>query len=193
MPPLVLKIGGSLAGSGTLRGLLDLAVSAARPIIIVPGGGAYADAVRTDQMKHGLSDVQAHRLAILAMHRMAADFQSIQPALLLAQSLDDMNDAWSQHRTPVWLPWTMVEHEPSVAQDWSMTSDGLAAWLAAKIGGAEVALVKACAVPPNATLEDLAAAGIIDAQFPKIVTGANLKWHVFGPDDGQRLTALVAH
>jgi hypothetical protein len=68
----------------------------------------------------------------------------------------------------------------------------LAAWLAGKLGAAEVALVKSCVVPPEASLEALAAMEIIDTQFPMIVTRAGLTWHVLGEGDEKRLSALLA-
>ena len=74
----------------------------------------------------------------------------------------------------------MVAHEASIPQDWTMTSDGLAAWLAAHIQGAEVALVKACLIPPGAGLDTLSDLGITDPQFPRIVKAARLDWHVLG-------------
>ena len=106
MPPLVLKIGGSLAKTGRARGVLDLVARSPRQIVVVPGGGVYADAVRADQATRGFSDAEAHRLAILAMHQMAADFQSLAPKLKAVESLKAMTNAWSEHRTSVWLPWT---------------------------------------------------------------------------------------
>ena len=191
MPPLVLKIGGSLVAQGGAREVLDLVAGSPRQIVVVPGGGAYADAVRADQVTLGFSDAQAHRLAIFAMQRMALDFQEMQPKLLAVDSIEAMHRAWAVGRIPVWLPWAMVEHEANIAQDWSLTSDGLAAWLAAQLGGAEVALIKSCAIPSGASLNSLVTAGITDTQFPAFVAQAKLNWHVLGKNDGARLGAIL--
>ena len=191
MSPLVLKIGGSLGGSAHLRRLLDQVVATPRQIVVVPGGGAYADAVRAEQAVLGFDDREAHRRAIFAMHRMADDFRALQPNLVPASSREAIEAAWQTGAVPAWLPWPMVEHETSVPQDWSMTSDGLAAWLASRLEGAGVALIKSCRVPPGAALDELAADGITDPQFPKIVTSAGLLWHVLGAGDEARLEALL--
>ena len=192
MPPLVLKIGGSLLATGRARDVLTMAGCSPRRVVIVPGGGAFADAVREAQVEQGFSDAVGHRLAILAMHHMAAEFQDMQPGLTSAETIDEIQNAWNHGQLPLWLPWAMVEPEATIAQDWSMTSDGLAAWLAGQLGGAEVALVKSCTVPPEASLEVLAEAGITDTQFPKLVAQSGLTWLVLGAADDARLSALLA-
>ncbi|MEQ1578040.1 MAG: uridylate kinase [Hyphomicrobium sp.] len=191
MPPIVVKIGGSLANTGRAREILGLVARSPRRIIVVPGGGAYANAVRRDQAAQGFPDTQAHRLAILSMHRMATDFQSLQPRLRPVTSIVDITGVLSKGHKALWLPWPMVEHQVSIPQDWSMTSDGLAAWLAGQIPAAEVALVKSCVVPAQASLFDLAEAGITDTQFPAIVGQAELGWHVLGAGDDARLSGLL--
>lgn len=192
MPPLVVKIGGSLVAPGGAREVLSLVAASPRQIVVVPGGGAYADAVRADQVTQGFSDAEAHRLAIFAMHRMALDFQDMQPKLLAVDKIEAMRGAWATGRIPIWLPWAMVEHEANIARDWSVTSDGLAAWLAGQLGGAEVALIKSCAIPSGASLLSLATAGITDTQFPAFVAQAHVNWHVLGKSDGARLAAILA-
>ena len=192
MKPLVLKIGGSLAKTGRARAVLDLVVRSPRQVVIVPGGGAHADGVRVDQVTRGFSDAEAHKRAILAMHQIAADFQLLEPRLKAVESLQAMTIAWAEHRTPVWLPWIMVEHETSISQDWTITSDSLAAWLAGQIENAEVALVKSCAVPAGASLANLADAGITDPQFPIFVAQGHLNWHMLGAGDDARLDAILA-
>ena len=72
-----------------------------------------------------------------------------------------------------------------------MTSDALAARLAERLKGAEVVLVKSCAVPLGATLEELASAGIVDPVFSQIVARAGVAWRVLGAGDEERLGALL--
>jgi aspartokinase-like uncharacterized kinase len=80
----VVKVGGSLcADPARLRALLAaLAEGAFGPCLVVPGGGADADAVRLDQARLGFDDAEAHRRALDAMSRMAGYFQQIEPRLL---------------------------------------------------------------------------------------------------------------
>ena len=68
----VVKVGGGLAreaGDDALRALCAaLAEAGARhPLLVVPGGGEFADAVRAHDRRFGLRARTAHRMAILAM------------------------------------------------------------------------------------------------------------------------------
>ncbi len=79
----VVKLGGSLlADPERLRARLRrLASGADGPCLIVPGGGPFADAVRTAQGALGFDDRLAHRLALDAMGRMAEVFLDLEPEL----------------------------------------------------------------------------------------------------------------
>ncbi|MGH7350798.1 MAG: aspartate kinase, partial [Candidatus Methylomirabilales bacterium] len=66
---LVCKIGGSLGKPEVLRPLLKTleAVRAEHRIVVVPGGGAFADAVRSETATFQLGETASHWMAILAM------------------------------------------------------------------------------------------------------------------------------
>jgi 5-(aminomethyl)-3-furanmethanol phosphate kinase len=190
-PPLVVKIGGSLLAGGGVRDVLQHVSKSERRVVIVPGGGPFADAVRAAQAEQGFSDSDAHRLAILAMHQMAGIFQDMQPGLVPVETIADMHEAWDSRATPIWLPWALIQNAPTIPQDWSFTSDSLAAWLAARLPGAELVLVKSCGVAAEAALTDLAAAGTVDPQFPIQVSKSAVTWHVIGTGGSGRLAALL--
>ncbi len=191
MKPLVLKIGGSLAETGRLRAALALVSRARRPVVVVPGGGPFVDAVREAQAGLGLSDAAAHDMAILAMHQMAAAMTDIAPRLVAADTTREMQRTWRGRRIPVWLPARLCAGDRRIPRDWSVTSDGLAARLAERLGGAEVALMKSCAVPRGASPATLARHGIVDPVFPAIVARAALHWHVLGPGETATLAGLI--
>ena len=67
--PTVVKLGGSLSESGRIASILKIVGRARLACVIVPGGGAFADAVRAAQAEHGFSQAAAHRMAVLAMHQ----------------------------------------------------------------------------------------------------------------------------
>ncbi len=62
---IVLKIGGSLFDSA--RELLKWVADEERDVLVVPGGGAFADKVRDVYGTTTLSDDAAHWMALLAM------------------------------------------------------------------------------------------------------------------------------
>ncbi len=67
--PTVVKLGGSLSESGRIGSVLKTIGRARVACVIVPGGGAFADAVRAAQAEHKFSEGVAHRMALLAMHQ----------------------------------------------------------------------------------------------------------------------------
>jgi aspartokinase-like uncharacterized kinase len=189
--PVVLKLGGSLAESGRLRRLLGLVSRARRPVVVVPGGGAFADAVRATQKALGFSDAAAHDMALLAMHQMADAMMALEPRLVGAESLIGIARAWRRRRIPVWLPANLCAGDRRIPRDWSITSDGLAARLAERLGDVELVLVKSRTVRRTASAATLARQGIVDPVFPTVVARADLAWRVLGPGDDAELSDLM--
>jgi aspartokinase-like uncharacterized kinase len=189
--PVVLKLGGSLAESGRLRRLLALVSRARRPVVVVPGGGAFADAVRETQKALGFSDEAAHDMALLAMHQMADAMIALEPRLVGAESLIGIARAWHRQRVPVWLPASLCAGDRRIPRDWSITSDGLAARLAERLGDVELVLVKSRTVRRTASAKTLARQRIVDPVFPVIVERADLAWRVLGPGDEAVLCGLL--
>ncbi len=187
----MIKLGGSLAESRRLAQILELVVDARVPIVVVPGGGSFADAVRRAQSRYGFSDASAHRMALLAMHQMGLMLAALQPRLKPVETLAGLKRTVSGARIPVWLPLKLVERDGRIAADWSTTSDGLAARLAERLGRVPVVLVKSCRIPKGKSVAALAREGIVDPTFAAIVDRARLSWHVFGAGDEDKLAALL--
>lgn len=183
MTPLVLKIGGSVAESGRLQKILAIVRRARRPVVVVPGGGPFADAVREMQDALGFSDEAAHDMALQAMHQMGGVFCALEPRLVPEETLLGIAAAWRRQRIPVWHPTPMCTGDRAIPRDWTVTSDGLAARLAERLGNVEVMLVKSCRVRAAASAGMLARQGIVDPVFPEIVARAGLRWRVIGSSD----------
>ena len=190
--PLVVKLGGSLAESGRIKAVLGVIANARRRIVVVPGGGAFADAVRETQARCGCSDGAAHRMALLAMHQTALMLADLEPRLLPAQSPGAFRRAWREARIPVWLPYRMVSADPLMPADWSVTSDGLAAWLASRIAGAQLVIVKSCRIDPALSPSELAAVGVIDPICAGILERRGSSWRILGANDAAALAELAA-
>jgi len=79
--PVVVKLGGSVVRSGRLTPWLDAMTAAEQPIVVVPGGGALADEVRSCQRQLGFGDPAAHRMALLAMDQLAWAVAGMRPGL----------------------------------------------------------------------------------------------------------------
>jgi 5-(aminomethyl)-3-furanmethanol phosphate kinase len=189
MSPIVVKIGGSLAETGRLVDIVELVSRARRPTVIVPGGGSFADAVREAQASLGISDRAAHEMAILAMQQMALAIVALQPKRLVgAESMAAMRRAMDAGNVPVWFPHKLCVNDRAIPADWSITSDGLAARLAERLHALSLILVKSQRVAPHMTAASLAAANIVDAAFPEIVTRGKIDWRIVGPGEEQTLS-----
>jgi 5-(aminomethyl)-3-furanmethanol phosphate kinase len=64
--PIVVKLGGSFAYSDHLRDWIEALAACAGRVVIVPGGGPFADAVRLAQIQMRFDDKAAHHMAVLA-------------------------------------------------------------------------------------------------------------------------------
>ena len=176
----VLKVGGSVAESGKARELMQ-ALAARRPcdLVIVPGGGVFADAVRAEQATQRLSEVAAHHMALLAMHLSAVMLADLAPGFTIAQDTLQFETAWRAGLTPIWQPAPMVLAASDIAPSWNVTSDSLAGWLAHQVGAGRLLLMKSCALPPaECDANQLAALGVVDAAFPTFVQVGGFGWCV---------------
>lgn len=188
---IVVKLGGSLARGVELKRWARIVARATHPVIVVPGGGTFANAVREAQSVHRFDDVAAHRMAILAMHQTALLLCALERRFTAAQSLADIRSALAVGRVPVWLPLAMADRDGAIPTDWSITSDGLAARLAERIRAKAVCLVKSRNVEAGLDADALARRGIVDETFAAIVARAGLSWRVFGPGEETTLSRLV--
>lgn len=173
--PIVVKLGGSLAASSQLPLLLRSLGRAANdglPVVIVPGGGPFADAVRVAQQDCAFDDAAAHDMALLAMAQYGRLLGALAAkATRLAWGAVAVADALATRprQAIVWLP------EPrsdalEVERSWRIGADALALWLADRIDARQVVLVKSCALQVEQSLTALAAAGIIDTAYPEMAS-----------------------
>lgn len=187
LKPLVVKIGGSLIERGRLADVARLLAMASRRVVIVTGGGPFADAVREAQRTMGFSDRTAHRMALLAMHQTALMLAALGPRMEPADSLARIRQALKANRVPIWLPYRLADADRAIPTDWSITSDGLAARLAERLCLDELVVVKSCTIDPLWSIERLAAEGIVDPALPVIAARADLAVRVLGQDDDGEL------
>jgi aspartokinase-like uncharacterized kinase len=190
----VVKLGGSLAGSDALRDWLFVLARAGRGrAVVVPGGGPYADAVRAEQRRWGFDDSTAHAMALLAMdqygHQLAALGNQASPAIFEAAcTVSQIRAALERRAVAVWIGSRMAEGDAALPRDWGLTSDSLAAWLAARLGASGLALVKSLRVEETQTSSAvLAARQWVDRRFPDFLREARFETRLFGMGQGTLL------
>jgi len=177
----VVKLGGSLAFSDALKPWLDALADCAGHVVVVPGGGPFADAVRAAQPDMGFDDRAAHHMALTAMEQYGRALVSLGEGLVLAGSAAAIHRAVRDGRVAVWAPARMALCAKDVPASWDMTSDSLAAWLTGKLGAHRILLVKQANV--SGPLRDLVARGVVDPLFPRFLAAAGADASVAGPHD----------
>lgn len=190
---LVVKLGGSLAASPELPRWVDMiAAAGAGKVVLVPGGGPWADAVRAAQAREGFDDCTAHRRALLAMEQYGRVLVEMNARLVAAQNESTIRKALSQASVPVWMPCEMAVAEASIPESWDVTSDSLAAWLAALLGASRLLLVKSLpSIARQPAAEEMAALGWVDAAFPRYAC-ASFEVHLLGASDLRLAGRLLA-
>jgi (4-(4-[2-(gamma-L-glutamylamino)ethyl]phenoxymethyl)furan-2-yl)methanamine synthase len=147
---LVVKIGGSLlAHPDELdRVLADVrSASRKRRILVVPGGGALADAVRDVDRRMHVGDDAAHWMAVLAMDQYAHVLLSRMPRTVVVDDRRGIAEALTSGALPVLAPSRWLRAVDPLPHSWDVTSDSIAAWICGHVGARQLLLIKA----PGAT------------------------------------------
>jgi 5-(aminomethyl)-3-furanmethanol phosphate kinase len=143
-PHAVLKVGGSLSKGPDLVSLcreIDR-LGARRRLLVVPGGGAFADQVRDHDRRYGLSATTAHRMALLAMDQYGCLLGDLLPGASLVVDLLSAGLVLSDGRVPILLPAALLNQADPLPHSWEVTSDTIAAWIAQLSGAPRLILLK---------------------------------------------------
>jgi 5-(aminomethyl)-3-furanmethanol phosphate kinase len=187
----VVKLGGSYVGSAALKSWLDALAACAGHVVLVPGGGPFADAVREAQQSMGFDNGTAHHMALMAMEQYGCALANLHRRLAPATSLAAIRRALGERKVPVWSPTRMVL-AADVPCSWDVTADSLAAWLAGQLRAKQVLLVKQRR-PAGASVlaRDLMAQGIVDPEFPAFLAASGAAASVAGPADHAQAAAAI--
>ncbi|KQW66236.1 MULTISPECIES: aspartate kinase [unclassified Methylibium] len=162
----VVKLGGSLNQDASLPQWLDLlAELGGGRVIVVPGGGAFADQVRDAQSQWQFDDLAAHNMAVLGMAQTALMLQGLCPALQAAAGEQPLRRVLQGGQTALWLPLDLLRSRPDELTNWGVSSDSLALWLAQRLHAERLLVVKSCAIDGRRSLAQLGETGVLDAEF----------------------------
>jgi 5-(aminomethyl)-3-furanmethanol phosphate kinase len=185
--PVVVKLGGSFAFSALLADWIRALASCAGRVVIVPGGGPFADAVRTAQRRMGFDDRAAHVMSLLAMEQYGHALIGYNDLLQPADSVERIERHLAERRVPVWMPARMAAAAPDVEPSWRVTSDSLAAWLSGTIGASRLVLVKH--IGALSALEQCQ--NLVDEAFPQYLRKAAVSASLVGPADHKILADAI--
>ena len=144
-------------------------------VILVPGGGVFADQVRTMQQQWKFDDEIAHRMALIAMHQMALLFKSIQQSFVLASNISDIQQALLKQSVVIWMPDLEELNAFGVEASWNISSDSLAAWLAKQLTASELILVKSAEIPLKLDIQQMQKLNLLDQAFNEYSNNASYK------------------
>ena len=188
----VVKLGGSMAADAVLDEWIAALAGSAAPLVIVPGGGPFADQVRAAQKRMRFSDRAAHAMAILAMDQFGHVILDRDDRLTPARSLQDMERALQDGKIAVWLPSSLAIPASDIRASWDITSDALAAWLAGKLNADALLLVKQTGAFTSADdVASLTARGIVDAGFHALLP-PEVDFYLAGPEDAATAPAALS-
>ena len=127
------------AGDDALRALCTVLGELAErhALLVVPGGAAFADAVRDHDRRFGLRATTSHRMAILGMEQFGWLLSDLIPR---AERCADLGGRVADGAATVLLPAELPLD--ALPTSWEVTSDSIAAWVAAQVGAERLVLVK---------------------------------------------------
>ncbi|HEU5041347.1 MAG TPA: hypothetical protein VFT84_11020, partial [Gemmatimonadales bacterium] len=182
--PVVVKLGGGLLET---PGALEASVQAVAAlalrwrVVVVPGGGPLADAVRRLDERVGLSDDAAHWMAILAMAQYAHVLAERIERSVRVEEPGGIAEAFAAGRVAVLAPSRWMRSADVLPHTWDATSDSVAAFVAGALGARHLVLVKPADGEPEA---------LVDRCFTLVVP-AGLPWTAVGWRSLGEVPALV--
>ena len=199
----VVKVGGGLVraeGDAALRRLCGTLGDLGRrhPLLVVPGGASFADAVRDADRRFELRATTSHHMAILGMEQFGWLLSDLIPG---AERRADLAPGGARGTT-VLLPARLALD--ALPTSWQVTSDSIAAWVAGQVRADRLVLVKDveglfAEWPPRGqplarlTVAELATLrpGGVDAYLPTALEQASFETWVIGGRDPARVVALL--
>ena len=144
MDATVVKVGGSLALNPQklrilCRKLCD--ISKKQMLIIVPGGGEFADTVRSVDKRFNLSVQSSHQMAILAMDQYGYLLANLIGNSCLVDELEDVKRVLDSGKLPIFLSSSYFACKDPLPNSWDVTSDSVAAHIAVQLGACKIVLI----------------------------------------------------
>jgi len=198
---VVVKLGGSLLTRGRelVRFLSDYAKKNELSLVIVPGGGLFAEAVKKLSEQINVSDGTAHWMAVLAMHQYGLFLADGEPEIPVVESIAEIQHA--DHICIV-LPYKILEADDSLPHTWAVTADTIAAFITHKLGEKTVikvtdvdgisdengSLIKE--IPPNELIEK-DHRGCIDVELPRFLLQHDLRCVIVNGNYPERIIDVI--
>jgi hypothetical protein len=149
----LVKIGGSIlknkeAITSTISQLTALQnkMKGFRNIIIIPGGGSYANLIRYIDKRLKIGDIMAHWEAILCMDKNAEDLHKQFPSTLLCEEFSELSEKIKENvkdsQLIIFKPFKYLYETDRLPHSWKVTSDSIALHIAFELALEKCFLIK---------------------------------------------------
>jgi aspartokinase-like uncharacterized kinase len=176
---VVVKVGGSLLDWPDFRSRLSgyLETRSSDRVVLIVGGGRFADVLRELDSNWNLGEERSHQAALRVLDFTAHLVGAILPGAFVIDDLSSLDDAWRIGRIPILAPRRFLDDDDRSADPlphhWSTTTDSIAARLAVRLQAQEVVLLKSVDIPDGMNPDQAARLGHVDPEFPRAVVGVN--------------------
>lgn len=203
----VIKCGGSLTRGEGLPALCRQLEELGRlyRLLVVPGGGPFADTVRDCDRCYGLSDTAAHWMAILAMDQYGYLLSDLIAGSRPAKSLQDVHRIALARRIPVLLPYDLLSRADPLPHSWAVSADSISAWVAESIGASRLVLLKdvdglyehdrctegEAEIQESCSVEQLSNCRGVDRFLASFLSGSRLDLWIINGNQPHRLKQLL--
>lgn len=186
---LLIKVGGSLGRGDALPPLMQriALLAGRRRLLVVPGGGVFADLVRRQMARLHLGEETAHHMALCAMNQFGFLLSSQTRRATVVDNLQAAELVAEAGRVPILLASSLIRGQAGLERSFRLTSDSIAAHLAGRVHAAQLVLLKSFRKPAGrirdrAEAEALAGEGLVDPLFPGMLPPATAVWILCGRD-----------
>jgi aspartokinase-like uncharacterized kinase len=140
----VLKVGGSLSRGSGLKSLCReiYRLGETYRLLVVPGGGRFADQVRMAYRRFGLNETTAHCMALLAMDQYGYVLNHLIRGSVLISDPASACSVTMNGKVSILLPSRTVLQQSMLPHSWEVTSDSIAAWVAHRAQCRRLVLLK---------------------------------------------------
>ena len=190
---ILIKLGGSLLNSGFMKIWIKFITDHFKGrAIIIPGGGLFANHIRSVQKNYNLEDDIAHDMALYSMSQMGLLISSIDRTNLhFCKTKNEIDRVIAKNKVPIIGTFDFLKKRiDSPNKNWSITSDSMALLISEELQLNTVLIVKSCwysfidskIALNQPKVKKLVSLGILDASFSLNFQNSKTKVYLFSRD-----------
>ncbi len=172
----IVKVGGSLLDFDGFRNHLKkwLELESGETNVLVMGCGPLANLVRQLDRKFQIGQEPCHWACVELLASTARLLHGMLPESVLIDQLPELQIRLRSEKseTIVFDPSRWIVAENSLPQDWSVTTDSIAAKLADRLDENELVLLKSVLPTGALDVERASSIGLVDEYFPQAIRSA---------------------